>query len=282
MTPGSTAIAPGTLRPMEGDVDAGAVRTRRSRRIPMATVTRLPLYQRVLAEALRMGQTTISSEQLAALAGVNAPKVRKDLSHLGTLGTRGSGYDPGLLVSQIDHCLGVDRDWPLAVVGIGNLGRALVNSEGFSTRGFRVAALFDVDPAVVGQVVGGMVVHHVDVLDALGKSDAPGGSDGLETSRTDVDTDPPVPARPEIGVIATPADAAQDVADRLVAAGVGAILDFAPRVLRVPADVVVRYVDLSMELQVMSFFQSRRHAAWGDRPVPALGSVGRAGPPGTS
>jgi len=232
-------------------------RPRRSHHIPMATVTRLPLYQRVLTEALRAGQTTISSEELAALAGVNAAKVRKDLSHLGTFGTRGTGYDPGYLVSQIDHCLGVDRDWPLAVVGVGNLGRALVNSEGFSTRGFRVAALFDVDPTVVGQMVGGMVVRH---LDALAR---PAG--------------PEPPAHLEIGVIATPADAAQDVADRLVAAGIGAILDFAPRVLRVPADVVVRYVDLSMELQVMSFLQTQRYQPWGDQHMPVLGSVGHAG-----
>jgi len=255
-------------------------RPRRSHHIPMATVTRLPLYQRVLTEALRAGQTTISSEELAALAGVNAAKVRKDLSHLGTFGTRGTGYDPGYLVSQIDHCLGVDRDWPLAVVGVGNLGRALVNSEGFSTRGFRVAALFDVDPTVVGQVVGGMVVRHLDALDRWG---APEDLDALQTGG---DPDLPGPARLEIGVIATPAEAAQDVADRLVAAGVGAILDFAPRVLRVPSDIVVRYVDLSMELQVMSFFQSRRHAAWDDQPVPVpvpvLGAAGRAGSSGAA
>jgi redox-sensing transcriptional repressor len=212
-----------------------------SRRIPEATVVRLPVYERILAELLRTGATTVSSEQLATLARVNAAKVRKDLSLLGSFGTRGTGYDVAFLVSQIDLALGVDRDWPMAIVGIGNLGRALVNSEGFSSRGFRVASLFDVDPAVVGQVVGPVVVRHVDELASLAEAD-----------------------RPAIGVVSTPAHAAQGVADALVGIGVKSILNFAPQVLSVPGDVMLRYVDLSIELQVMSFYQSRRAEASGD------------------
>jgi redox-sensing transcriptional repressor len=227
----------------------------RSRRIPEATVVRLPVYQRILSELLRGGASTVSSEQLADQARVNAAKVRKDLSLLGSFGTRGTGYDAAFLISQIDKALGVDRDWPVAIVGIGNLGRALVNSEGFSSRGFRVALLFDVDPAVVGEQVGPVSVRHADDLAELAEAD-----------------------RPSIGVIATPAGVAQEVADALVAIGVTSILNFAPRVLTVPSEVLLRYVDLSIELQVMSFYQSRRNEDLADGDpadgVPVLRSVG--------
>jgi redox-sensing transcriptional repressor len=222
----------------------------RGRRIPEATVVRLPIYQRILAELLRAGSATVSSEQLASLARVNAAKVRKDLSLLGSFGTRGSGYDTAFLITQIDRALGVDRDWPVAIVGIGNLGRALVNSEGFSSRGFRVAALFDVDPLVVGEPVGPVVVAHLRDLSPVAQE-----------------------VRPAIGVIATPAAAAQEVADALVGVGVTSILNFAPRVLVVPSEVLLRYVDLSIELQVMSFYQSRR-AGEVEGDVPLLRSVG--------
>jgi redox-sensing transcriptional repressor len=222
----------------------------RGRRIPEATVVRLPIYQRILSELLRSGAATVSSEQLASLARVNAAKVRKDLSLLGSFGTRGTGYDAAFLISQIDRALGVDRDWPVVIVGIGNLGRALVNSEGFSSRGFRVAALFDVAPGVVGEKVGPVTVRHLSDLGELAQID-----------------------RPAIGVVATPASAAQEVADALVAVGVTSILNFAPRVLVVPTEVLLRYVDLSIELQVMSFYQSRR-ADEVEGEVPFMRSVG--------
>jgi redox-sensing transcriptional repressor len=205
------------------------------RRIPEATVTRLPVYQRILHELVRAGTTTVSSEQLADLAHVNASKVRKDLSFLGSFGTRGSGYDTAFLAGQMDRELGLGGDWPVVVIGLGNLGTALANSPGFTSRGFRVAGLFDVDPELVGQTVRGVVVRHVTEL-----KEATAG-------------DPPA-----IGVITAPASVAQEVADRLVEAGAGSILNFAPRVLRVPPTVLLRYVDLSMELQVMSFFLSPR------------------------
>jgi len=232
------------------DAEHGEHGEHRVRRIPEATVVRLPIYQRILAELLRGGEATVSSEQLASLARVNAAKVRKDLSLLGSFGTRGTGYDTAFLINQIDRALGVDRDWPVAIVGIGNLGRALVNSEGFSSRGFRVAALFDVDPAVVGEQVGAVSVTHMRDLASVAGA-----------------------VHPAIGVIATTGSAAQEVADALVGVGITSILNFAPRVLVVPEGVLLRYVDLSIELQVMSFYQSRRSEEL-DGEVPLLRSVG--------
>ncbi len=212
-----------------------------SRRMPEATVVRLPVYQRILGELLRTGVQTVSSEKLATMARVNAAKVRKDLSLLGSFGTRGTGYDVGFLKSQIDRAFGVDQDWPLAIIGIGHLGRALANSDGFSSRGFRVSAMFDIDPSVIGEEIGPGTVRHVDDLGLLPESD-----------------------RPIIGVIATPAGAAQDAAERLVAIGVDSILNFAPEVLHVSPEVFVRYVDLSIELQVISFYH--RDSPYGESP----------------
>ncbi len=198
-------------------------------------MARLPVYQRILMELLRAGSVTTSSDHLAGLARVNAAKVRRDLSLLGSFGTRGSGYDTRYLLEQIERALGLDADRPVVIVGIGNLGRALANSPGFSSRGFRLAGLFDVDPAVVATQVAGIVVRSIDELANLAEADVPA-----------------------IGVVATPASAAQDVTDRLVEAGVACILNFAPQVLVVPPGVILRYVDLSIELQVMSFYLSRR------------------------
>jgi redox-sensing transcriptional repressor len=206
-----------------------------TRRIPEATVARLPVYQRLLLDLVSTGTTTVSSEQLAQMAGVNASKVRKDLSFLGSFGTRGSGYDADFLLAQVDRELGLDHDWPIAIVGIGNLGRALANAPGFSSRGFRVASLFDVDPELFGTRVRGVVVSHLDRFEEVVAEDLPA-----------------------IGVIATPAADAQAVADRMVRAGLRAILNFAPRVLSLPAGVLLREVDLSIELQVMSFHLSHR------------------------
>jgi redox-sensing transcriptional repressor len=227
-----------------------------SKRIPEATVVRLPVYQRILAELVRNGVSTVSSEQLAALARVNAAKVRKDLSLLGSFGTRGSGYDPAFLISQIDRALGIDENWPVAVVGIGNLGRALTNSAGFASRGFQVTALFDVDPAVVGEEIRGITVRHMDEIATLRPAE-----------------------RPAIGVITTPGWAAQQVADLLVQVGVTSLLNFAPRVLVVPPRVHLRYVDLSIELQVLGFYRARndgpeRGVAADSGQVPLIRSVG--------
>jgi redox-sensing transcriptional repressor len=213
--------------------DVAPVRSRR--RIPEATVARLPVYLRSLLEITGEGQTTISSERLAEMAGVNAAKVRKDLSYLGSYGTRGVGYDVDYLVYQVNRELGLTHDWPVVIVGLGNLGQALANYGGFGERGFPVAAVVDADPAKVGSKVGGLVVRHPDELPAVV------ADNGIT-----------------IGVIATPASGAQEVADNLVAAGVSSILNFAPTVLTVPDGVSVRKVDLALELQILSFYQQRR------------------------
>ncbi len=222
-----------------------------ARRIPEATVARLPVYQRILEELLRSGTTTVSSEVLASAARVNAAKVRKDLSLLGSFGTRGAGYDAAFLIEQIDRQLGLDRVWPVVIAGIGNLGRALARSQGFAARNFRVTALFDTDRAIIGEVVDGVVVRHPDELPRVAAE---------------------VPLA--IGVITTPASVAQRVADTMVGAGVRSILNFAPQVLEVPPEVLLRYVDLSIELQVMSFYQSRLEEHAGVESMPAIRSIG--------
>jgi redox-sensing transcriptional repressor len=214
--------------------DEGPVR----RGIPEATVARLPIYLRALTLLAEEGTPTVSSEELAALAGVNSAKLRKDLSHLGSYGVRGVGYEVAYLVYQISRELGLTQDWPVAVVGIGNLGHALANYGGFATRGFSVVALFDHDQSVVGEQIAGLRVRPIDELEAQVRS-----------------------AGVAIGVIATPASAAQEVCDRLVAAGVRSVLNFAPCVLSVPPGVDVRKVDLSTELQILAFHEQRRAAA---------------------
>jgi len=205
------------------------------RKIPEATVARLPLYLRSLVEGQHAGLTTISSERLAELAGVNAAKVRKDLSYLGSYGTRGVGYDVEYLLFQMSRELGLTQDWPVVIVGLGNLGQALANYGGFGDRGFPVPALCDADPRVIGTEVHGVVVRSIDELPEIVADLAIA-----------------------IGIIATPASAAQDVADRLVAAGVPSILNFAPTVISVPEAVSLRKVDLAVELQILSFYQQRR------------------------
>ncbi len=207
----------------------------RVRHIPEATVARLPVYLRSLAELVDEKITTVSSERLAEMAGVNAAKVRKDLSYLGSYGTRGVGYDVEYLLFQMSRELGLTHDWPVAIVGAGNLGSALANYGGFTQRGFPVAALFDSDRSKVGQLIHGIEVHHTDDIAVLAKRLGVG-----------------------IGVIATPASAAQDVADKLVGAGVGSILNFAPTVITVPDGISLRKVDLALELQILSFYQEHR------------------------
>jgi redox-sensing transcriptional repressor len=205
------------------------------RRLPDATVERLPEYLRILLDLAEADVEHVSSDQLAELAGVNAAKVRKDLSYLGSYGTRGVGYEVAFLVYQIKLELGLNHDWPVVIVGAGNLGLALSGYGGFGQRGFPVAGIVDIDPAKVGTVVGGVRIRHLDELPQLVQAQQVG-----------------------IGVIATPAAAAQDAADRLVRAGVTSILNFAPVVLAVPREVFVRKVDLAIELQILSYHEQRR------------------------
>jgi redox-sensing transcriptional repressor len=217
--------APDTIRVVPGH----------RRRIPEATVARLPLYLRSLLEVAEGKTSTISSERLAEMAGVNAAKVRKDLSYLGSYGTRGVGYDVEYLLFQISRELGLTQDWPVVIVGVGNLGHALANYRGFSARGFRVVALVDSDASKVGEQVGDLEVRPLDDLPTIVADE-----------------------HVAIGIIATPAAAAQDVADCLVEAGIQAVLNFAPAVIQVPETVSLRKVDLSIELQILSFYQQRR------------------------
>lgn len=189
---------------------------------------RLPLYLQLLED--REDPATISSDQLAVLAGVTAAKVRKDLSFLGSFGTRGVGYEIEQLRFQIRRALGLTRDWRLAIVGVGNLGHALANYAGFQGEGFGVAGLFDADPSRIGEQVNGLAIEPVGRL-------------GKVVKERDID----------IGVVAVPAAAAQEVADLLVAAGIRSILNFAPTVIQVPDGVEVRRVDLSTELQVLGY-----------------------------
>ncbi len=205
------------------------------RGIPDASVARLPGYLRALTSLAEQGITSVSSDELAGTAGVSPAKLRKDLSHLGSYGTRGVGYEVDRLAYQISLALGLTNDWPVAIVGMGNLGRALAAYSGFATRGFRIVALLDRDPAVVGKRVAGRDVRRMSDLGSIVRDE------GLA-----------------IGVIATPADSAQDVCDVLVGAGVRSILNFAPGVLSVPEGVVVRKVDLSTELQILAFHEQRK------------------------
>lgn len=204
-------------------------------RLPEATLSRLPLYLRVVVELAERGTRTVSSEGLAQAAGVNSAQVRKDLSFVGSHGTRGVGYVVEALLDDISGLLGLTRDWRVAIVGVGNLGRALASYSGFGERGFRVVALVDADPAVAGTHVAGHIVEPLERLPAV-------------VRRHGV----------SIAVLAVPARAAQAVTDLLISAGVTAILNFAPALLEVPPQVRVRKVDLSTELQILAYYEKRR------------------------
>jgi redox-sensing transcriptional repressor len=224
-----------------GRVVGTAARVPARPRVPEATVARLPLYLRVLGTLAERGVEMVSSDTLATAAGVTSAKVRKDLSQLGSYGTRGVGYHVDVLLGCIAAELGLTRDRAVLLVGVGNLGHALAGYGGFGSRGFRIAALVDADPRRVGERIAGIAVHPLA---------------DLESSVREHDV--------AIGVICTPAAAAQDVCDRLVAAGVTSILNFAPTVLSVPDGVDVRKVDLAVELQILSFHEARRRAGDGE------------------
>jgi redox-sensing transcriptional repressor len=202
----------------------------RPRTIPEATVARLAVYLRVLSALVDGGRSTVSSGELAAAAGVNPAGLRKDLSHLGPCGVRGVGYEVATLRDRISGVLGVERSRACVLVGIGNLGSALADYAGFGSRGFEFVGLFDASPARIGQRMGGLTVRPIDELEAVVTASAA-----------------------SIGVITTPAEVAQAVCDRLAAAGVRSILNFAPVTLAAPEGVDVRKVDLSVELQVLAF-----------------------------
>ena len=226
----------------------------RTRRIPEATVARLPVYLQLLVEQAELGIDSISSDGLAELAGVNAAKVRKDLSYLGSYGTRGVGYEVAFLVYQIRRELGLTHDWPVVIVGAGNLGQALAGYNGFGDRGFPVGGIVDIDTAKIGSVIGGVRVRHLDEVAQV-------------VQQRNI----------SIGVIATPGHAAQDAADALVAAGVTSILNFAPSVISVPHGIHVGKVDLAVELQILAYHEQRRASAVSASPLRAVPGERRRG-----
>jgi len=208
------------------------------RGIPDATVTRLPEYLRALTALDDGGVASVSSEELAALVGVSSAKLRKDLSHLGSYGVRGVGYAVDHLSYQISLALGLTRDWSIAIVGMGNLGRALAAYNGFASRGVEVVACLDQDPVVIGSSVAGLTVEAMAELPRIARE-------------RDV----------AIALVATPARSAQAVADAVVAAGITSILNFAPVSLDVPDAVQVRKVDLATEVQILAFHQQQQSRA---------------------
>lgn len=191
---------------------------------------RLSHYDRVLEEVEAEGGRMISSHRLAEREGVTSAQVRKDLSYFGSFGRRGLGYNVAHLRERIRIILGLNRRWRVAVVGAGNIGAALIAYRGFERQGFDVVAVFDRDPDRIGATVGRLTVQDVATLAAVVARE-----------------------RVNMGIIATPPRAAQQVADALVAAGVGGILNFAPRKLFVPAHVALRTVDMTMELEGLSY-----------------------------
>jgi redox-sensing transcriptional repressor len=207
-------------------------------RVPDATVARLATYLRVLGSLGDRNITTVSSEELAAAAGVNSAKLRKDLSFLGSYGIRGVGYHVATLTEEIARTLGITVHRSVALIGVGNLGQALAGYAGFASRGFRIAALVDADPNRIGTTIRGLIVRDVADLEQIVREE-----------------------QIAIAVLATPASVAQDVCDHLVEAGVTSILNFAPVVLTVPEHVDVRKVDLAAELQILSFHETRKAAA---------------------
>lgn len=222
--------------------------------LPPATLARLPVYLRELNLLSRTGVEVVSSGALAEAVGVSPAQLRKDLSHLGSYGTRGVGYDVAVLQAQLGREMGSAREWPVVIVGLGNLGRALAGYSGFSSRGFRIVALVDPDPELIGQRVNGIEISDLAELEDV-------------VARTEA----------VIAVLATPAEAAQSVADRLVDQGVTSILNFAASVLTVPDRVTVRKVDLGQELQILAYHEQRKS----DDPVlagPLVTGAGHADP----
>jgi redox-sensing transcriptional repressor len=203
---------------------------RARRRVPPTTIRRLSAYFRVLSEQERQNAAAISSERLSELTGFTAAQVRRDLAYFGSFGKRGVGYAVTTLRGQLASILGIDRRWRVGLVGVGNLGKALLFYRGFADQGFEFVAAFDIDPAKIGTTLGALEVQPISNLAAS----APGD-------------------RVDIVLVAVPADAAQSVVDGAVAAGVRAILNFAPVQLRVPPDVRLSNVDLSMEVEYLTY-----------------------------
>lgn len=206
--------------------------------IPDIVIRRLPIYVRTLNALADADVGSVSSEELADLIGVTAAQIRRDLSYFGKFGKQGKGYDTGFLAMTISRILRLDRQWPVALVGLGNLGRAIANYRGFSPSSFSIVALFDRNPRNVGHVVNGMeILPDIHLSDTITRE------------------------RIKIGIIATPRTYAQEIADQMVAGGVEAILNYAPVILKVPDTVTIREIDPVSALQSMTYYVHDRSTA---------------------
>ena len=202
-----------------------------AKNIPNIIIGRLPIYLRALRHMQTQGQQTTSSQELGDLVGASAAQIRKDLSQFGEFGKQGTGYNIGFLIEKLREILKVERVWDLAVVGMGDMGHAIARYQGFANRGFRVAMVFDNNPALIGQQVGGFVVQDAkEMVSAIREA-------GIK-----------------IAMLTVPAAAAQEVANQLIEAGVKAILNYAPISLSVPPGVMLQYIDPSIGLQRMTYY----------------------------
>jgi redox-sensing transcriptional repressor len=218
------------LRASNGKARSRTARGARHRSL-VASIPRLFLYHRGLEDALRDGTAVTTSQDLARRIGrgISSTQIRKDLSSLGSFGRRGQGYDVASLVKKLAGILGLDRDWRIAIVGFGHLGRALATFLELREEKFHIAAIFDIDPNLVGTQWRGLTISHLDDLDRILPM--------LDCG---------------IGIVTVPAPAAQQVADRLVAAGIGALLNFAPTSLSLSSGVALRSIDLASELSILT------------------------------
>jgi len=203
-------------------------------KIPEMTIRRLSVYTRCLLQLEEDGVKTVSSQELADRFNLNSAQVRKDLAYFGEFGVRGIGYYVSGLKAELQRILGLDREWPVALIGFGNLGSALFHYRGFARQGFHIAAIFDEDPS--------KVVHEVESTPIFASRDL-----GREVKARGI----------QIAIVAVPTEAAQAVADQLAAAGIKAILNFAPARIKVPRDVRLKNVDLSIELETLSFYLAK-------------------------
>lgn len=206
--------------------------------IPEVVIERLPVYARALADLEAQGREVVSSQELGEKLGVTPAQIRKDLSYFGRFGKQGRGYNVRRLSEHLRHILGLDRTWDMALVGVGPLGQAILHYGGFAPQGFRVVEAFDASPAVIGRTIGGIVVR--DVRDLKRR---------LAERKVD------------IGIVAVPAAAAQEVIDTLVECGIKAILNYAPIAAQVPPGVHIRRVDPVLELQSMTYYLKNQDSA---------------------
>ncbi|MCC7053660.1 MAG: redox-sensing transcriptional repressor Rex [Gemmatimonadaceae bacterium] len=210
------------------------------RHIAESTVRRLSLYLRVLEQTAARGQQTISSDALAEDGGTTSAQVRKDLSFFGSFGKRGRGYDVSELVIRLREILGLEREWKVYILGAGKIGSALVSYRGFSQRGFRVLGIYDNNPLIVGRMIDGVGVRSMAQLEH-------------DAARE----------QPDIAVLTVPAEHAQAVADRVVQAGIRAIMNFAPSPIHVPAAITMKSVNMALELEGLTYAMVHRAAAAG-------------------